>query len=192
MGFFDGANDISANNGSNRLKPGRYTLRVLKTGVNQGHYGTRFIAEFEVLESRASEGEPTAAGSTGSWTIDIAGQYGKSGIAEVKAFLGACKGLTADQANADKTLEAFMNSCAGPASPAIGMTVATEAYSKATKTGRTMVKHVWIPTSASAPVAAAAAPPPPAPVERWFAFPATDPRHLTHEYNAAGQTRPKA
>lgn len=192
MGFFDGANEINANNGSNRLKPGRYTLRVLKTGVNQGHYGTRFVAEFEVLESHASEGEPTAAGSTGSWTVPVTGQYGKSGIAEVKAFLGACRGLTTDQANADKTLESFMNSCAGPESPAIGLEVATEAYAKMTKAGHTMIKHMWIPASAPALTPVAAPPPAPAPVERWFAFPATDPRHLTHEYNAAHQIRPKA
>lgn len=174
MGFFDGVSDVDPAGGSNRLTAGQYTLKVISCKVNQGFTGNRFIAEFEVLES---SGERAAeVGSTGSWTVEVGGQYAKISLAELSAFWLACQGED-PRATERRPRPEDLTAATGPQNALAGKILRTEAWDHRTKSGRDMVKHAWYPAEGAVPSAAApppppaAAPPPAFPPPGWLPHP---------------------
>ena len=104
MGFFDDISNIDpAGGGGNRLGAGHYkALRITGCSIAQGFHGTRFVAEFDVLESTGPSA--TAPGESGSWTARIDGTWAKIGLGEVKSFVAAALGTSPDDVAAVNAL----------------------------------------------------------------------------------------
>ncbi len=174
MGFFDGVGDVAPGGGGNRLPAGQYLLEVVSCRVNQGFTGTRFIAEFEVIESSGEKA--LEIGATGSWTVELGGQFPKIGLAEVSAFWLACQGED-PKATQRRPTPDDVTGATDTRQTLKGKRVRTEAWDHKTRSGRDMVKHLWLPAAPGAqdapppaagqvappPVPAAAPPPVPAP-----------------------------
>ena len=181
MGFFDDMGQVEAvGAGSNRLRPGSYPHLVI-TGcqVVQGFHGTRFIANFDVLESSGPDAHP--AGSAGDWSARIDGQWDKIGKGEVKTFVAASLGIepaAVDAAVMTKVLAGALD----------GIAMRSDAFEKSTKGGNAITKHTWDRLD-GAPCAAA---PPPVPAAPSAAAPAVFPpagwtAHPTPGYFYKGQ-----
>lgn len=180
MGFFDDISNIDpAGGGGNRLGAGHYkALRITGCSIAQGFHGTRFVAEFDVLESTGPSA--TAPGESGSWTARIDGTWAKIGLGEVKSFVAAALGTSPDDVAAVNALvtSALMRDVT-EAGRLDGKVVASDAFEKKTKTGQVMTKHTWLPgdpLASPAPVGPDAPPPPPAvpapfPPAGWVAHP---------------------
>jgi len=219
-GFFSGASQTSARGNSSRFNAGIYpAVRIERLSVKQGHNGLRFIMEATPVlpaSERTPGVAPTPVGAEGSWTTQIDGQWGKIGMGETKLVIGLLCGMTPEEIDADPEIESKMEAAVAADNPHKGKLLRTEAWEHKTRNS-TMTKHSWAPvdpadlaraqgasasvasptpaaSAASAPAAPAApaAPPaaPPAIPDGFFAFPAGDPRHGTHVYNAAGEIRP--
>lgn len=179
MGFFDDISNIDpAGGGGNRLGAGHYpALRITGCSIAQGFHGTRFVAEFDVLES--SGPHATAPGESGSWTARIDGTWAKIGLGEVKSFVAAALGVSPDDTAAVNALvtSALMRDVTD-AGRLDGKVVASDAFEKRTKGGQVMTKHTWLPgDQAQAPAPVGAPPPPPVvpapfPPAGWTAHPA--------------------
>lgn len=166
MGFFDDISSIDpAGGGGNRLSAGHYkALRITGCSIAQGFHGTRFVAEFDVLESTGPHATPP--GESGSWTARIDGTWAKIGLGEVKSFVAAAMGVSPDDVAAVNALvtSALMRDVT-EAGRLDGKVVASDAFEKRTKAGQTMTKHTWFPGDQAvgpAPVGPDAPPPPPA------------------------------
>lgn len=166
MGFFDDISNIDpAGGGGNRLGAGHYkALRITGCSIAQGFHGTRFVAEFDVLESTGPSA--TAPGESGSWTARIDGTWAKIGLGEVKSFVAAALGTSPDDVAAVNALvtSALMRDVT-EAGRLDGKVVASDAFEKRTKSGQVMTKHTWHPgdpLASPAPAPVGAPPPPPA------------------------------
>jgi len=168
MGFFDDISSIDpAGGGGNRLGAGHYkALRITGCSIAQGFHGTRFVAEFDVLESTGPHATPP--GESGSWTARIDGTWAKIGLGEVKSFVAAAMGVSPDDVAAVNALvtSALMRDVT-EAGRLDGKVVASDAFEKRTKAGQTMTKHTWLPGD-QAVSPAPTPPPPPAPVVAPF------------------------
>lgn len=147
--FFDGIEDpeLSAG-GAPRFKPGKYLIQIKECRISQGHHGTRYVVEGEVLDN-GDNPEADPIGAVRAWTTRLDGQYPKIGKAESKGFYQAMTGQEPTKADMAATLADGGNKFAG-------MTVNTEAYNKTTNSGNTITKHTWDKvdgqTAAPAPV----------------------------------------
>ena len=165
MGFFDDISSIDpAGGGGNRLGAGHYkALRITGCSIAQGFHGTRFVAEFDVLESTGPHATP--AGETGSWTARIDGTWAKIGLGEVKAFVAAALGTSPDDTAAVNALvTSALMADVTERGRLDGKVVSSDAFEKKTKSGQVMTKHVWLPgdqSQAPAPAGPGAPPPPP-------------------------------
>lgn len=164
MGFFDDISSIDpAGGGGNRLGAGSYkALRITGCSIAQGFHGTRFVAEFDVLESTGPHATPP--GESGSWTARIDGTWAKIGLGEVKSFVAAALGVSPDDTAAVNALvtSALMRDVTD-AGRLDGKVVASDAFEKRTKGGQVMTKHTWLPGDQAQAPAPVGAPPPPVP-----------------------------
>lgn len=171
MGFFDDISSIDpAGGGGNRLGAGHYkALRITGCSIAQGFHGTRFVAEFDVLESTGPSATPP--GESGSWTARIDGTWAKIGLGEVKSFVAAAMGVSPDDVAAVNALvtSALMRDVT-EAGRLDGKVVASDAFEKRTKAGQTMTKHIWLPGDQAQAQAPTPTPPPP-PVAAPAPFP---------------------
>jgi hypothetical protein len=157
-----------------------------------------------------------AEGNGRAWRINLGGKFPKFGATDCKRLAAAIRGLAFDDPRAAALAPAEVASMYGPTNPFKGARIRIEAFESDKinpKTGRRYVNArvlgpatgapsaTHAPTAPTAPAAASPAPgappPPPAPAPApqgppsgWYAFPAGDPRHGTHYYNAAGEIRP--
>lgn len=180
-GFFDGIENVETAGKGNRFTPGVYgAIKIIACRVNQGFNGVRFIVEAEVLESSGDQALPV--GATGSWTVQIDGQYADLGKGEVKAFYLAAIGEDPQASDKNPTAADFL-AATGADNPLAGRTLSTEAWAHTTNGGRQMVKHLWKPIEggASAPAPTAPGAPPSAP-----SVPAFPPEGWTAHPDAAG------
>ena len=143
MGFFDGIETVDPSGASPRFPPdGDFIARVHECRVHQGQWGTRFIAECDVIQSSMPE---VPSGSRRSWTVQIDGAYSKIGLGEVKSFMAVCHGI--DPTNTEevngKISKPVVDGSITPAQPLRGRVVRTSTSQKSTKAGQEITKHLW-------------------------------------------------
>lgn len=153
-------------------------------------------------------------GSVRAFRINLGGKLPKYGAIDAKRLYTAAKGVRFDDPAAAAITAAEVMSMYAANNPMRGRRIEIEAFDSDKinpKTGRPY-RNVRVigpgaaggaPPSAipsAAPAAPPPPPPPPAPAAPapaagppagWFEFSPGDPRHATHYYNAAGETRAK-
>jgi hypothetical protein len=154
------------------------------------------------------------AGNGRAWRINLGGKFPKFGAIECKRLAAAIRGLSFDDPRAAALSPEEVASMYGPSNPFKGAKIRIEPFEADkvnVKTGRPYVNVRCLgpatgapavthaPAARSAPVAPSPPSPPAPPVAPaapvgppagLYAFPAGDPRHGTHYYDASGAIRP--
>jgi len=132
MSIFDGIEKASSTNGSNYIKKGLHTLKILSLREKKGFKGESAIAEFEVVESTAHE-----TGSEVVWVLNFTNQPEMS-LGNLKGFLAAVTGVEEDKVDSKGAARAFSKD-----QPLAGVLVKVQGDEILTKKGTPFTKLMW-------------------------------------------------
>jgi hypothetical protein len=153
MGVFSNIKEAHGTRGGLYLKPGKYTLQVLRCKLIESfRKDPTFVAELRVVTSeKNSEDEPLAPGSEPSFVINMNGKFPELALGNVADFMRAGLASLADQHNESRPSdisgvevdEAVASAVSGEDNLLAGVYVTANAFNKKTREGNDFTRITW-------------------------------------------------